>query len=220
MAIDREAILDTIIGGYGRLAILRGWSYNEQQLGNRRWEYNPDRARELLAEAGYSEGFSITLTPAIRNAPSEVELCEAIASIWNDIGIDVKFQRIPYGTFRPQAGARTYVGSTCHAHTRLHVPGSALLVYTTAGSFSLGAAHPFIEEKFEQIVTTVDDVERERLEMEVGAFRFDNALTGIGLITGNAVWPVGPGIEEWTQDVGIKELRNINCYEFIRHRQQ
>jgi hypothetical protein len=32
----------------------------------------------MLADAGYPDGFSITLTPAIRGAPAEVEACEAV----------------------------------------------------------------------------------------------------------------------------------------------
>ena len=66
-----------------------------------RWEYNPERAKQLLAEAGYPDGFSITLTPSLRGAPVEVEACEAIASMWTDIGVDVNFQKVPYGTLRP-----------------------------------------------------------------------------------------------------------------------
>jgi ABC-type transport system substrate-binding protein len=34
------------------------------------WEfaYDPDLAKQLIAEAGYRDGFSITLTPSIRGA--------------------------------------------------------------------------------------------------------------------------------------------------------
>ena len=173
---------------------------------------------ELLAEAGYPEGFNITLTPAVRGAAAELEICEVVASMWGDIGIDVKFQRIPYGTLRPQVVAKTYNGATCHPTSFRTVPGPAFSNYSTFSSFTLGATHPFIEERYPPLVASTDDKERERREEELGYFMFDNALTGIALFVGEVVWPVGPRIEEWTQDVRIKQLRTINGYEFIQHR--
>ena len=221
MAIDREAILETILAGHGRLGILRAWALHEDRWGDRRWEYDQKRAKELLAEADYAEGFNITLTPAIRGAAAELEICEAVASMWGDIGIDVKFQRIPYGTLRPQVVANTYQGATCHPTSFRTVPGPAYSNYTQGfSSFDLGATHPFIEERYPRLVASTDDEGREKLEEELGHFMFDNALTGIALFVGEVVWPVGPRIEEWTQNVRIKQLRTINGYEYIQHRQK
>ena len=117
IAIDRQGIVDTLLQGFGSPAVLWDFGqYEETWLPpEMRWEYNPERAKELLAEAGYPDGFNITLTPSLRGAPVEVEACEAIATMWADIGVDVKFQRLPYTTLRPSLIARNYQGSTCHA---------------------------------------------------------------------------------------------------------
>ena len=81
----------------------------------RQWDYDPEKARQLLAEAGYpGGGFEITLTPSIRGVPAEVEACEAIATMWEDIGIDVKLQKIPYASLSPQIRTRDYQGANCH----------------------------------------------------------------------------------------------------------
>lgn len=114
MAIDREVLVEHILGGRGHTRTpLSGYTDFVYLLEGLDWpEFNPTRAKEYLVEAGYPNGFSITLTPSIRGAAAEVESCEVIAQMWNDIGLDVNFQSIPYGTLRPQLVGRTYQGAT------------------------------------------------------------------------------------------------------------
>jgi peptide/nickel transport system substrate-binding protein len=219
IAIDRQVLVDTLLGGFGRPTVMRFWSNHEYQLEGRQWEFNPDRAQELLAEAGYPDGFRITLTPSLRGAPAEVEACEAIATMWGDIGVDVNFQRIPYETLRPQIVGKTYAGATCHATGMRVVTVGAQPQLTTEASFNHGATHPWLEEQMPKIAGAVDPQDLDRFEGELGKWLFDHALTNIGLYAIDVVWPVGPRIEEWTEQVKTKDMRNINGYEFIRPRQ-
>ncbi len=116
IAIDREVIVETILRGFGRPLVLRDWAGYESRMPDRwKHDFDPDGARRLLAEAGYADGFSITLTPAIRGAPAEVEACQAVAQMWRNVGIDVKEQNVPYSTIRPTFISRSYQGATCHS---------------------------------------------------------------------------------------------------------
>ncbi len=86
-----------------------------------------------MAEAGYPDGFDITLTPSLRGAPAEVEACSAIAQMWGDIGLNVKLQSLPYSTLRPTMVARTYQGATCHAAgARIVTVGAPTLITENA----------------------------------------------------------------------------------------
>ncbi len=69
-----------------------------------------------------------------------------------------------------------------------------------------------------QAQAAVDPAERMQLEKEIAAFLLDNYLTDLTYYTVDAVWPVGPRLEEWTEHVKTNDLRQINGYEFIRHR--
>ena len=219
-AIDRQGLVDTILSGYGHIETsMRNYSGFEHYLDGRDWEYNPDRARELLAEAGYPDGFSITLTPSIRGAPAEVEGCEAISQMWHDIGLDVNFQRVPYGTLRPQLVGRTYQGATCHAGTPPPTPATGYGSYISANPFNRGLEHQWSEDKMLAAQAAVDPAEREALEREIGQWLFDHVLTDINYYTIDAVWPVGPRIEPWLEHVRTTDVRQINGYEYIRHRQ-
>ena len=80
ISIDRQTIVDTLLSGFGAPLVLRDWMGHESKADSR-WvhECDPEAAKQLLVDAGYPEGFQITLTPAIRGAPAEVEACEAVA---------------------------------------------------------------------------------------------------------------------------------------------
>ena len=218
-AIDRQGLVDTILSGYGHIKTsMRNYSGFEHYLDGRDWEFNPERAMELLEEAGYPDGFSITLTPSIRGAPAEVEGCEAISQMWNDIGLQVNFQRVPYTTLRPQLVGRTYQGATCHAGTPPPTPATGYGSYISANPFNRGLEHQWSEDKMLAAQAAVDPKEREALEREIGQWLFDHALTDINYYTIDAVWPVGPNIEPWLDRVRTTDVRQINGYEYIRHR--
>ena len=219
-AIDREALVETILGGRGHTRIpLHGYNNFMHLLEGRDWpEFSVDAAKALLAEAGYPDGFSITLTPSIRGAAAEVEGCEIIAQMWNDIGLDVNFQRIPYGTLRPQLVGRTYQGATCHAGSPLSTPARGYGSYLSANPFNRGLEHPWQEAKMIEAQAAVNPVKRNQLEKEIGIFLLDNALTDLRYYTMDAVWPVGPRLEPWGEFVKTTDVRQINGYEFMQHR--
>ena len=54
IAIDRQLIVDTILRGEGKPLVMWGWENNLHRLPPelRQREYNPERARQLLVEAG------------------------------------------------------------------------------------------------------------------------------------------------------------------------
>ncbi len=224
IAIDRQGIVETLLQGFGSPAVL--WDFGQYEetwlTPEMRWEYNPERAKELLAEAGYPDGFNITLTPSLRGAPVEVEACEAIATMWGDIGVKVKFQRLPYTTLRPSLIGRTYQGSTCHAGGIRLEPGQGfsgmLSKLHHQAVWNRGVEHPWLDDKVSQHMAEINTEKRRELGLEIATFMFDNALTGVGLYNFDVVWPVGPNIQPWTEGVRYRDLRNINGYEYIKPR--
>lgn len=60
-----------------------------------RWEHDPDEARRLLTEAGYPDGFSITVTTRAEHEPFSV----IVADQWRDIGVTANVNVIESGAF-------------------------------------------------------------------------------------------------------------------------
>ena len=157
IAIDRQTIVDTLLLGFGRPQSLRDWMGHEARA-NPDWvyEYDPVLAKQMLAEAGYPNGFSITLTPAIRGAPAEVETCQSLAQYWEAIGISVSIQNIPYATIRPELITRKYQGITCLTVGVRLTPLIGASNYPVTSTYSYGTHHPALDEIFNRAATQVD----------------------------------------------------------------
>jgi peptide/nickel transport system substrate-binding protein len=103
MAIDRRALVEQINEGE---AVTTGQFVPEGFFGHfpdiRPERHDPEGARRLLAEAGWSKGFRLTLTTSndrIINAPRMVQ---AIGQMWNRIGVQTTVELMPHAVFTPR----------------------------------------------------------------------------------------------------------------------
>jgi peptide/nickel transport system substrate-binding protein len=101
-AVNKKAIVDNLLKGTGTLAINPlppvVWSYTDDI---QRYDYNPEKAKELLAEAGYPDGFSCSFwVPESGSGMQQpVAMGTAIQADLKAVGIDCQIQTLEWGTY-------------------------------------------------------------------------------------------------------------------------
>ena len=91
LAINRELLKDTFFQERVAFDAVHGMhSFREPwDDGWAPYEFNPERAKQLLADAGFPDGFDVTVLSSDQFAgwPEGGEVAEAIASMWNQVGV-------------------------------------------------------------------------------------------------------------------------------------
>ncbi len=100
-AIDKDEILTMLNGGGGKKigsGVYAGFTayFNESCVDA--YPYNPEKAKELLREAGYPDGFTFTcIVPS--NYTYHVQTAEIISSQLKKIGVSMKIQTVEWASW-------------------------------------------------------------------------------------------------------------------------
>lgn len=103
-AINKDAIIDSVYDGVGIPAIgplaPDVFGYDDSVSG---LEYNIEEAQELLAEAGYPDGFSTTLWT--NDQRERIDTAIMVQSQLGEIGIDIEIQQVEWGAYLENTAA-------------------------------------------------------------------------------------------------------------------
>ena len=92
-AIDMDTIIKTVLEGYG---VVLGVPLEKEAFGfnpNIKWYgYDPERAKTLLREAGYANGFEMTMHAPNRRYMNDIEVMQAMAQMLSKVGIKAKVE--------------------------------------------------------------------------------------------------------------------------------
>ncbi|MBT4739564.1 MAG: hypothetical protein HN793_14435 [Rhodospirillaceae bacterium] len=99
-AVDKESIAKFIMFGYAEVAS-QGWTsltigYNANL---KPYGYDPDRARALLAEAGYPNGFAMNIEVATDTTTPDSLMYQKVEQDLEAVGIDVTLRAIPFSDY-------------------------------------------------------------------------------------------------------------------------
>jgi peptide/nickel transport system substrate-binding protein len=174
-AVDKQSIIKNILGGFAvenaNIVVKQAWGYKELEP----FPYDPDKAKSLLSDAGYKDGFSVKLdyTPG---SPDE-EVVQAISNFLGDVGIKVELVQYDLSDYigvytNKKVDDMSYLGKTQFAI-------DADYIFQELQPEKLfGWLFPFqgeIEEVYKQEHQELDQAKRKDLAAQIQQYYHDQA---------------------------------------------
>ena len=183
-AVDKDLLTDTLFSGRvtispvgGFYPNLPGWDDAWLERFDEVYGYDPDRARELLADAGYGPDNPLPMSLKVMNIfgfPESADLMQAIGVMFSDVGVDVDYEEWEFSNYfsswtkKEPESLGFWVG-----------PPSYKTVYAQLSLFnrSSGAIHLYetqeLDELFKELGQTVDFDKRAELQNQMGDVIFE-----------------------------------------------
>lgn len=161
LAIDKDAIIDVLGGpelypplnGYvpSGLAGIEGDFRTEGDADGYTLTYDPEQAKQLLADAGYDESNPLKITYKYSNNGIHGDVATMLQAMWQAVGIDATFEAVESGVFYDQLDQGQFEIAR-YGYTATDDAMQFLVLWTT----------PI------QVVAAVDDAEYDKMVDEAG----------------------------------------------------
>ena len=199
-AINREQIINELFKGRGEPMYntifhdtLEGWNPRWADEFDEKYGYDPERAKELLDEAGFpgdngqSRFFVEVWQSSLPGLPETIEVAQTVAQSFEEIGIDVKLVEVEFAraldAFRDLHDAHFVLPVR---QTIRQINANARIYYYTGptnpetGLPNGGVAyieHQLYDDNYEALLRETDPAERHRVAQEMGDHIYDNYRT-------------------------------------------
>lgn len=164
-AIDRETIVSALWKGTATIVnspILVPWV---DQSENNPYPFDPERAKQLLTEAGWDPDQTIELMLEYTDEFHR-RLAAAIQQYWKDVGINATVRQAEWANLEPDVTAGNYdliyggqAGGTD--------PNDCAIYYTSTSDFNSLVNNPDLDRLFAQGQTTIDQADRAEIYKQV-----------------------------------------------------
>lgn len=175
LAINRKALTDRILQGAATEA--------NQWMPKNTFGYNPQvtdipndvaEAKKLLTEAGFPEGFKLTLHAPNDRYPQGPETAQAVAQFWTRIGVKTQVEVVPWAVYSGRANKNEYAVSMLAWGNGTGEASYALVnvLATVDAKKGLGASNwghysnPAVDRALEQATSEFDVPKREAILRE------------------------------------------------------
>ena len=229
LAIDRQQIIDHVMAKQARWPLPYAVFRYSADLDVARWEdwaksayrYDPARAKKLIADAGFANGFPMTFwNTALPGTPFMLQIGEALAGFWEKVGVKVEMKTVDYGVFNPmERGDQKGLVNTASMYRTAGRPESSARYITSF--VSKGTQHLFgdpqacaplcqeADKAYEAVVSEKDDAKRKAATskmIEVVA----NSWVAVPIVEGMGYWAVNPKrVGQFTPIPGRHEMGDV-----------
>ena len=211
MAINRDAIAERVMEKKAVPAaqLLPDFFYGTSKK-LKPTKYDPEGAKKLLAEAGYPNGFTLTLHGPNNRYINDDKVVQAIAQFYSRAGIEAKVETMPSSVYftRATRGDFGYMvlgwgtesgeqGSSLRSLLATHDPSKGMGV-TNRGRYS----NPAFDKQVADALVTMDDKKRESM-IQLAA---ETVMNDTGLI------PIHYEVSTWATAKGFRYTPRTDQY--------
>lgn len=202
MAINRDAIKDRVMEGLSgttnNLVPINLFGYNPQL---KDVKYDPDGAKKLLAEAGYPDGFGMTLHTPNNRYVNDERIAQTVAQMFSRIGINTKVEGMPMAVYASRGAKGEYSFGLLGWQAQTGEASSPLRAIAACPDASKGFGNanwpkycnPKADQVLVKALSTVNDVERLKLLQDAAAM----------VVNDGGVIPLHHQVTTWAGKKGI-----------------
>ncbi len=169
-AINRQAIVERVMEG---LAMPAGNVLSPSVIGHdpavKPEPYDPEGAKKLLAEAGYPDGFAVTVATPNNRYINDEQVAQTVAQMFARVGITAKVEAMPLSVYFGKARAREFGVALLGWGSRAADLALRSLAATANPEKGYGAwnwggySNPKLDELVAQSLGAIDPAQRETL---------------------------------------------------------
>jgi peptide/nickel transport system substrate-binding protein len=136
--------------------------------------YDPERAKAMLAEAGFPHGFRLTLHTPNDRYPNDAATAQAVAQMWTRVGVQTAVDALPWSAFSVRSAHQDFsmglIGwgsNTAEAgYTLVNIIGTYDAKASRGASNNGRYSNPALDALTDRALATLDDTAREKLLVE------------------------------------------------------
>jgi peptide/nickel transport system substrate-binding protein len=211
MAINRDAIADRIMEKKAVPAaqLLPDFFYGTSKK-LKPVKFDPEGAKKLLAEAGYPNGFAITIHGPNNRYINDDKIAQAIAQFYSRAGIDAKVETMPSSVYFTRATKLEFGYMVLGWGTESGEQGSSLrsLLATYDPAKGMGVtnrgrySNPELDKVLSQALVTMDDRKREGLIQQAAEIAMNDT----------ALIPIHYEVSTWATTKGLRYTPRTDQY--------
>ncbi len=175
-AVDKNAIVKNILGGFGTVeATLVPAAYLGFNPRLRPYAYDPAKAKALLAQAGYPNGFEIVFQSPRGRYLADADVSQAVVGYLKAVGVNAQLKYFEWGNyvnmyFKHQLGPIFLIGSGSAA-----LEAADALENVSCGVWDSWYCNPGIQSRYEKAKATIEPDRRAQLYREIQPLIYDEA---------------------------------------------